>query len=145
MSTSAAPQATTPETPQRRRKAPFPRRLPLRLRLPPRLRLRPVRSPRPNRPTRTSPASGPTAGATAWRGRDKDFRKQLERHDSPESVARAWREAQKKISQGIKPPTLKPDATPEDIAAFREAAGIPAEFDRLQAGSPEWDGFRGSG
>ena len=60
-------------------------------------------------------------------GEDKDYRKQLDRFDSPEAVARAYREAQKKISQGIKAPSLKPDATPEEIAAYREAAGIPAE------------------
>lgn len=74
---------------------------------------------------------------TPMAGEDEAFGKQLERFDSPASFASAYREAQKTISEGIKPARLPNGATDEDIAAFRTEHGIPLEAAGYYENMPE--------
>jgi hypothetical protein len=64
-----------------------------------------------------------------WRarmaGEDKARLKTLERMGSPEDVAKAYFEAQKKISEGFKAPALPDSPTDEQVAEYRKALGIP--------------------
>lgn len=64
-----------------------------------------------------------------WRDKlsagDKDAAKLMGRYKSPVDVAKALREAQKKISEGAKRPTLSEDASDEEVAAYRKELGIP--------------------
>lgn len=84
--------------------------------------------------------SSPTAGSTGsvsvgwgddWRIRmaggssnEKEI-KQLQRYESPEQVWRKARELEAKLSAGELRPILRKDATPDEIAAYRKANGIP--------------------
>lgn len=52
--------------------------------------------------------------------------KRLERYASPKAALDALFAAQSKISTGELKSALKPDATPEEVAAWREENGIPA-------------------
>lgn len=66
-----------------------------------------------------------------WRkaaaGDDDKFKSQLERFDSLGSFANSFREAQQKISSGQLKEKLSPEATPEQVQAYRQANGIPME------------------
>ena len=66
-----------------------------------------------------------------WRqqmaGDDAKALKQLERFNAPTDVYTAFRSAQQKISSGELQATLPENATPEQIAEYREARGIPAD------------------
>lgn len=57
---------------------------------------------------------------------DKEL-KQLERIKSPEVLFDRFLEQQKQISKGLEPLALNDKSTDEDISAYREANGIPAE------------------
>lgn len=76
-----------------------------------------------------APADWPEDWRTRMGGDDKDALKALDRYKSPLDVAKALREAQKKISSGQMKPTLPKDATEEDIAAFRKELGVPEKPD----------------
>jgi len=90
----------------------------------------PAPSPSPAAPTPAPPAPTPPAATwpDEWRklaaGEDEKVTKLLERYNSPADVAKALRDAQIKISQGLKT-TLKKDATPEELAAWRQENGVP--------------------
>jgi hypothetical protein len=61
---------------------------------------------------------------------DEKLAKTLERYATPADAAKALREAQRAISEGQgKRQALPTDATPEQIAAYREANGIPEKAD----------------
>jgi hypothetical protein len=66
-----------------------------------------------------------------WRddfaGEDDKFKSQLERYNSPADLGKAFREQRSTISSGAFKQAPGADATPEDIAAYRQANGIPAE------------------
>lgn len=66
-----------------------------------------------------------------WRdsfaGDDDKFKSQLERYQSPADLGKAFREQRATISSGAYKQAPGADATPEDISAYREANGIPAE------------------
>ena len=72
-----------------------------------------------------APADWPEDWRTKMSGEDKDAQKVLERYKSPADVAKALREAQKKISSGQTKPVLPDGATEEQIAAFRKELGVP--------------------
>jgi hypothetical protein len=59
---------------------------------------------------------------------DEKLAKTLERYATPADAAKALREAQKAISEGWRQGPPK-DATPEQIAAYREANGVPESVD----------------
>jgi hypothetical protein len=59
------------------------------------------------------------------------------RYNTMGDALKALREAQAKISAGVKPMTLPKNATPEQIKEFREAAGIPETPDKYDLGLKE--------
>jgi hypothetical protein len=75
------------------------------------------------------PIAVPVDWPEDWRdkmsAKDADALKALERYKSPADVAKALREAQKKISSGQQRPALPKDATEEQIAEFRKEIGVP--------------------
>lgn len=66
-----------------------------------------------------------------WRERkangDEKVLRKLQRYASPEAALDALFNAQAKISSGALKSALKPDATPEELAAWREDNGVPAD------------------
>jgi hypothetical protein len=68
-----------------------------------------------------------------WRtdmaGDDAKFKSQLDRFSTPADMGKSFREAQATIRGGLYKQAPGPEATPDDIKAFREANGIPAEAD----------------
>lgn len=64
-----------------------------------------------------------------WRdkaaGGDEKLRATLERYTDPAAMAVALRNAQAKISQGVKPGAPPPNASPEELAEFRKQMGVP--------------------
>lgn len=64
-----------------------------------------------------------------WRqdyaGEDEKMLKRLERYSSPKDALDALIAAQRKLSSGEFQRPLKPDATPEEVAAWRSENGIP--------------------
>lgn len=84
-------------------------------------------------------------GAVAWRddwretmaGDDAAFLRTLKRYTTPENFAKGFREQQKKLSAGQTAGGLPEDATPEEVAAYRKAAGIPDKPDGYGFAFPE--------
>lgn len=78
-----------------------------------------------------APSVEPQSEPANWRdqlsGGDADLRKALDRFTKPEDVTRSFVEARQKLSERSKPLTIGEDSTDEDVAAYREAMGIPAE------------------
>lgn len=62
---------------------------------------------------------------TALAGDDAGFAKQLDRYRTPADMGKAWRTAVQTAQQKQAPLALAADATDEQKAAYREAAGIP--------------------
>lgn len=60
----------------------------------------------------------------------------LKRYASPEALSEALISAQNRISSGDLKPVLKKDATPEQIAEYRTAHGIPETPDKYDLGNP---------
>jgi hypothetical protein len=77
--------------------------------------------------------SAQTAQNANWRdpfaGDDDKFKSQLERYSTPEDMGKAFREQRATISSGNLRTPLDENSTPDDIAAYRTANGIPAEAD----------------
>ena len=73
----------------------------------------------------------------AFAGEDDKFKSQLERYNSPEDLGKAFREQRATISSGNLKQTPDENATPEDLAAFRAANGIPAEASGYLENLPE--------
>lgn len=75
------------------------------------------------------PAGEEKPSAADWRaefaGDDEKVKKVLERYASPKDLAKAFMEQKALISAGKFSKPLPADATPEDIAEYREANGIP--------------------
>ncbi len=76
-----------------------------------------------------------------WRdpfaGDDDKFKSELERFDKPADMGKAYREARATISSGNLKQSPDANSTPEDIAAFRSANGIPAEAKGYLENLPE--------
>jgi hypothetical protein len=66
-----------------------------------------------------------------WRepiaGEDKKFLSELQRYNAPVDLGNSWREQRQTISAGQLSKPLGDEPSDEDLAAFREANGIPAE------------------
>lgn len=60
-------------------------------------------------------------------GGDDKLLKQLERYKSTDAISKAFKEARQAAQQGRKPLRLADKANDEEVKAFREAVGIPAE------------------
>jgi hypothetical protein len=69
-----------------------------------------------------------------WRqniaGEDPKLLKELEKHKTPAELAKAYRELQKQFSSTRPAPELPKDATLEQVAEWREKAGIPESWDK---------------
>jgi hypothetical protein len=74
---------------------------------------------------------------------DKAFLKTLDRFDSPAALAKAYRELTTKLSAGelraVRPPAA--DATPEQVAAWRTAHGLPDSTEAYLSGLALGDGM----
>jgi hypothetical protein len=68
---------------------------------------------------------------------DEKLAKRLDRYASPEAVVDALVAAQTKISSGIVKTPPPKDATPEQMAAWREENGIPASPDKYDLTLPQ--------
>lgn len=60
-------------------------------------------------------------------GGDAGLLKQLERHKSIESISKSFKEARNAAKSAGKPLTLSEKASEDEVRAYREAMGIPAE------------------
>ncbi len=104
----------------------------------------PPSDPPPSDPPPSDPPPGTIAGGKGdadpppagswpddWRaqaaGEDDKTAKLLERFNSPAALAKAYREAQATISGGLQRGALPENPTDEQLAAYREANGIPDE------------------
>ena len=84
-------------------------------------------------PATTAPADAPKEPASAWgekwreeyAGEDAALLKRLQRYTSPKAAIDALIVAQKKISDGSYKKPLDAKATPEEVAEYRKALGIP--------------------
>lgn len=80
-------------------------------------------------PAKVDPAKVEPKWPEDWRekyaGEDTKKLELLKRYGSPEAALDALIEARNTIAKGIKGTTLKPDATPEEVAEYRKANGIP--------------------
>ena len=61
---------------------------------------------------------------------DEKALKELQKHKSPNEAIRAYRELQKQFSKTRPLPQLAKDATAEQVAEYRENAGIPESWDK---------------
>jgi len=75
------------------------------------------------------PVAAPADWPADWRdklaGADEKLKTRLGRFSSPVKIFEAWRAAEQKISQGLKPAAFDPKATPEAQAEWRQANGVP--------------------
>lgn len=89
----------------------------------------------PPTPVDPAPAEPASDWPADWRqkySQDPTVQKRLERYASPKAALDALFAAQTRISKGDLLPTLKENATPEELADYRTAHGIPntpAEYD----------------
>lgn len=64
-----------------------------------------------------------------WRkrfaGDDEKLLKRAARFNTPEDIWKSFLEADKKISEGVKLPTITDKSTPEEVKAYRELMGVP--------------------
>lgn len=86
----------------------------------------------------------PVPGATDWSalravaadGDDK-FAKELERYPDIKSFAKSWKEQKAAISKGVPKQSLDANATPEQVADWRKANGIPESPDKYEVKLPD--------
>lgn len=90
----------------------------------------------PDEKVAVAPADWPDDWRSKLAGEDKAYLKTLERFASPADVAKAYRELQTKISSGQLKSGLKPDATPEEVAAWRKENGLPAAPEEYRPNLP---------
>lgn len=75
------------------------------------------------------PAGNPAATPENWRailsGGDEALSKLVNRYTTPQNFAKAFAETRTKLRSGQHAQPLAEDATPEEIAAYRKAVGVP--------------------
>jgi len=80
------------------------------------------------------PAPGPAAFPDDWReqiaGEDTAMLNELKRVESVAALAKRVVDQRAVIAKGLKPMTITSESTDEEIAAYREAVGIPTEVDQ---------------
>ena len=98
-------------------------------------------APAPAEPVPSPAAPVPPTWPTDWRtraaGGDEKTAKLLERYTTPNDVAKALREVNLRISKGELKASLKKDASPEDVKAWREEQGIPDTPDKYDLTMPD--------
>lgn len=80
----------------------------------------------------TPPSNWPEDWRERLAGDDKAAQNILKRFTSPEVMAKALVDLRKQISSGQYTKALAPDATEEEVAAWREANGIPESPDKYE-------------
>lgn len=60
-------------------------------------------------------------------GADDKVMNRLKRFKDPTNIFKSYLDLDKRISEGVKPLSLKEDSTPEEVAAYRKQMGIPDE------------------
>jgi hypothetical protein len=106
-----------------------------------------VAPPQPTPAERSADGAERAAFPDTWRhdmaAGDKAFLKTLDRFDSPAALAKAYRELTTKLSAGelraVRPPAA--DATPEQVAAWRTAHGLPDSTEAYLSGLALGDGM----
>lgn len=75
------------------------------------------------------PVAAPADWPEDWRiklaGEDKSYLKTLDRFNSPSDLAKAYRDAQQRLSAGNLKPALPDNPTPDELKTWREANGVP--------------------
>ena len=71
------------------------------------------------------PADWPEDWRTKLAGEDKSYLKTLDRFNSPADLAKAYRDAQKRLSSGNLKPSLPDNPTEEELKSWRADNGIP--------------------
>lgn len=83
--------------------------------------------------------------APDWRvqmaGEDQDALKFLEKYADPQQAMKAWRSLQTKLSEGGKVKVPGEGATPEEIAEYVKAIGVPEKVDGYQITAKPADGY----
>lgn len=77
----------------------------------------------------------------AMAGDDPEELKALERYTDPVQARKAWKEAVAKISEGGKVKVPGENATPEEIAEFNKALGVPESPDKYEITAKPVDGY----
>lgn len=76
-----------------------------------------------------------------WRdlmaGQDAKFKERLARFTDPGKVGESYRNLETKLSSGQYKPVLSDKATPEEVAAYRKASGIPEKAEGYLSALPE--------
>jgi hypothetical protein len=67
---------------------------------------------------------------------DKNLAKEFERYTDPKALAKSWREQKATISKGLPKASLPENATPEQLAEWRQANGIPESPDKYEVKLP---------
>lgn len=79
------------------------------------------------------PVSAPADWPEDWRiklaGEDKSYLKTLDRFNSPGDLAKAYRDAQQRLSSGNLKSVLPDNPSPEELTAWRTENGVPASPD----------------
>lgn len=77
-----------------------------------------------------------------WRnalaGKDDKLLARLNRFSSVENVFKSFLELEKKMSSGAYKPSIGAESTPEEIAAFRKAHGIPEKVEKAEDYGVSW-------
>lgn len=80
-------------------------------------------------PDKAPPSPPPPDWPDDWRvklaGEDKSYLKTLDRFNSPADLAKAYRDAQKRLSAGNLKPVLPENPTEEELKAWRADNGVP--------------------
>ena len=77
----------------------------------------------------TAPADWPQDWRTKLAGEDKSYLKTLDRFNSPSDLAKAYRDAQQRLSSGSLRSVLSENPTPEELSAWRTENGVPETAD----------------
>jgi hypothetical protein len=99
------------------------------------------------RTAESAPAKAGPSFPDTWRqdlaGGDKTFLKTLDRFDSPAALAKAYRELATKLSAGELRAVKAPgdNATPEQVATWRTAHGLPENAEAYVSGVKLADGM----
>ena len=75
----------------------------------------------------TAPADWPEDWRIKLAGEDKSYLKTLDRFNSPSDLAKAYRDAQQRLSSGNLKSALPDNPSPEELSAWRAENGVPTD------------------
>lgn len=108
-------------------------------------------------PVKDDQSSAPSAPSwsdlvSGMAAKDEKLAKQLEKFSNLDDFAKSYSDAQKRISEGFKPPQLPKDATEDQVKEYRQKIGVPDNIEDYQVpegiavkdeDKPLWDLFLG--